>query len=175
MNIKPYPGNPRYLVCDDGTILGPGRGPKSAHNMSRHKELKPHINDGYKFAGIYWKETGITKRIPYHKMVLETFVGPRPPGMEAGHLNGNRLDNRPENLRWITQMENQIHRREHGTLPLGEMVHSAKLTEALVKQGKLLWANGMKLTEIAKLFAVNRSTIARIISGKTWKHIENTH
>src|SRR4051794_38956740 len=41
-----------------------------------------------------------TKRRLVHHLVLEAFVGQRPNGCEAAHLNGDRLDNRLENLIW---------------------------------------------------------------------------
>lgn len=41
-----------------------------------------------------------------HSLVLETFVGPRPKGMVACHIDGDRYNNRLENLRWDTQKSN---------------------------------------------------------------------
>ena len=41
-----------------------------------------------------------------HVWVLEAFVGPRPKGAVARHLNDNRHDNRLENLMWGSRSEN---------------------------------------------------------------------
>lgn len=41
-----------------------------------------------------------------HRLVLEAFVGPCPPGMEACHWNGIPGDNRLHNLRWDTPSAN---------------------------------------------------------------------
>ena len=41
-----------------------------------------------------------------HSLVLEAFVGPKPPGHEARHLNDNRADARLSNLAWGTTKEN---------------------------------------------------------------------
>lgn len=41
-----------------------------------------------------------------HAIMWETFVGPRTPGMEIDHLNGNKFDNRLENLEEVTPREN---------------------------------------------------------------------
>lgn len=41
-----------------------------------------------------------------HQLVLEAFVGPRPPDTEALHLNHNPSDNKVTNLRWGTRQEN---------------------------------------------------------------------
>lgn len=41
-----------------------------------------------------------------HRLVLEAFVGPCPPGMEACHWNDIKTDNRLANLRWDTHAAN---------------------------------------------------------------------
>jgi hypothetical protein len=50
-----------------------------------------------------------------HQLVLETFVGPRPPGFEGCHNNGNHLDNNLVNLRWDTASANRFDAVRHGT------------------------------------------------------------
>lgn len=50
-----------------------------------------------------------------HQLVLSAFVGPRPEGMIARHLNGDPTDNRPENLAWGTHSENNYDAVRHGT------------------------------------------------------------
>ena len=34
------------------------------------------------------------------ELVLTAFIGPKPPGAVARHLNGDKTDNRLENLSW---------------------------------------------------------------------------
>ena len=46
-----------------------------------------------------------------HHAVLEAWVGPQPKGYECDHLNGNSLDNRVENLEWVTHQENMRRRK----------------------------------------------------------------
>lgn len=55
------------------------------------------------------------KRRFVHALVLAAFVGPRPPGMVTRHLNGNKVDNRPENLAYGTHSENQLDNVRLGT------------------------------------------------------------
>lgn len=50
-------------------------------------------------------------------LVLETFVGPRPDGMECCHNDGNPLNDRLENLRWDTKSANQLDQVLHGRHP----------------------------------------------------------
>lgn len=49
-----------------------------------------------------------------HRLVLEAFVGPCPPGMETRHLNGDPGDNRLVNLAWGTSSENSQDILLHG-------------------------------------------------------------
>jgi hypothetical protein len=46
-----------------------------------------------------------------HVVVWEAHHGPVPPGLELHHVNGDKLDNRVENLRPVTRLE---HKRIHG-------------------------------------------------------------
>lgn len=55
-----------------------------------------------------------------HRLVLEAFKGPCPPGMEARHVQTNDTsDNRLGNLAWGTYTENELDKRAHGTSSLG--------------------------------------------------------
>jgi len=47
-------------------------------------------------------------------LVLEAFVGPRPPKYDSCHGSGGTLDDRLENLRWDTRKENIIDQIRHG-------------------------------------------------------------
>jgi len=50
-----------------------------------------------------------------HVLVLLAFVGPRPEGQQARHLNGNATDNRRVNLAWGTPKQNTADSIRHGT------------------------------------------------------------
>lgn len=61
-----------------------------------------------------WRD-GVGRSFYVHRLVLQAFVGPCPPGMEALHRNGNPTDNRVENLRWGTRSQNLHDSVRHGT------------------------------------------------------------
>jgi len=117
------------------------------------------------------------KKFPIHHLVLIAFVGPQPsPVHQCNHANGDRADNRLENLSWVTPSENQQHsfkvlgRRSSG--PKGERCALSKLTTKQVIEIRRLHASG-KLTalELASMFHVARRTIYGIVNRKRWKHI----
>jgi hypothetical protein len=63
------------------------------------------FSNGYK--GIRAVRGGKTHLV--HRLVLRAFVGPAKEGETANHKNGVRLDNRVENLEWVSHSENLKH------------------------------------------------------------------
>lgn len=58
-----------------------------------------------------------------HRLVLEAFVGPRPDGLLARHLDGDPTNNALTNLRWGTYSENGLDSVRHGTHPSAAKTH----------------------------------------------------
>ena len=69
---------------------------------------------------------GKTSTVWVHKLVLEAFVGPRPPGLECCHANDIGSDNRLENLRWDTHSSNQYDRARNGVDHNARKTHCPK-------------------------------------------------
>lgn len=81
------------------------------------------------------------KKYLVHRLVYEHFCGPLDPTLVVCHLNGERTDNRPENLAQLTQKENISHKRQHGTWQSCENHPHARLTNAQAGLIKLhIWA-----------------------------------
>lgn len=58
-----------------------------------------------------------------HVWVALAFHGPRPDGHEVRHRDGNRQNNRADNLAYGTPSENEMDKREHGTHHNGKKTH----------------------------------------------------
>lgn len=105
-----------YQVSDQGRVRSLDRTiPHKRFGTVNRKGriIAPGSNPaGYVIYGL--KREGKTKGRTAHTLVLEAFVGPRPEGKEACHNDGDRKNNRLENLRWDTNSENKMDIQRHG-------------------------------------------------------------
>ena len=139
-----------FMVHEDGSLLSGAVG-----------------RNGYR---VYNMRLNSKQRVLYaHRLVLEAFVGPCPKGMVCRHLNGDRQDNRAENLAWGTQVENMQDAIEHGTAARGSRNGQSKLTESIV-EGYVVPAlkAGAKATDVAERLGVSCWSIYDIRSGRNW-------
>lgn len=97
-----------YEVSDLGRVRSVGvRRGKSG------KVLTPHT--GKHDVKVCLSCRGQRRTYRMHTLVLVAFVGPRPPGLEACHLDGDCTNNRLSNLRWDTHLANEQDKSRHGT------------------------------------------------------------
>lgn len=137
-------------------------------------KLKAFVDrDGYAHVALSINGRRIDKTV--HALVLETFVGPRPPGFHAGHKDGNPQNNSLNNLYWITPKQNQEDRRAHGRRDVGERVKTSKLKEYQVREIFRRRTLGEKQQEIADDFGVCSHTVGQIFRGIGWKHLGLKH
>lgn len=91
----------QYLARDNGSIL---RLPKPGSRLSKW--------DNVWTFGTRDERTGymiLTGNIRVHQIVATAFHGsPEDPNMVIDHIDTNRCNNRPANLRWITRLENVL-------------------------------------------------------------------
>lgn len=105
--------------------------------------------------------TGKRQHADVQCLVLEAFVGPRPPGLQACHADGNKHNNRLSNLRWDTPSANTLDKWDHGVMPAGESHGRAKLRIEDVREIRELAARGFTATTLAARHS--------IIRGKSWR------
>lgn len=67
-------------------------------------------NSGYYQLGV---RTAGVKLV--HQIIAEVFIGPRPKGKQIDHINRNRVDNRVDNLRYVTGKENSANSKKSKT------------------------------------------------------------
>lgn len=80
------------------------------YSLISKKILKPHkMPNGYIAYSIMLNHPRRTRTEYLHRLLAETFI-PNPENKATiNHINGDKSDNRLENLEWCTQSENNIH------------------------------------------------------------------
>ncbi len=96
---------PNYFVSNEGYVYS---------NRARPCVMKPHkINTGYLAIGIQQYRDEF-KTYLIHRLVAEVFCPNPYDKPNVNHKDGNRLNNRADNLEWVTQQENVQHAIEMG-------------------------------------------------------------
>ena len=93
-----------YSVSDFGRVVSRYRGGRI---------LRPGNRNGYLMVVLQGNGNVLYRSI--HILVATAFLGPRPtPRHQVNHKNGIRIDNRVENLEWVTARENKQGRAREG-------------------------------------------------------------
>lgn len=90
----------RYSVRDNGAVL---RHPRTGMRLRKDDKKwtfgKPNAQNGYMYIS----------QVRIHRVVATAFHGASPtPEHVVDHIDTNRRNNRPENLRWLTRLENAL-------------------------------------------------------------------
>lgn len=170
-DIVGYEGN--YQVSNYGNVKSLRRneiykknGTNNTKRIRKEKILKNRLDkDGY--CSVSLCKNGTIKHCRVHRLVLFTF-DPNPK-ISLNHLDGNKQNNKLENLEWCSVLENNLHSIKMGFTKIGEKHYKAKLTNENVSEIKRLYQQNITITKIAKQFNVNFSTILDIIKKRSWK------
>lgn len=133
---------------------------EAAYEVSEHGAVRSKtrvLNDGRQWRGRWLKTRaqkggylgvtlsldGTTRSALVHRLVLEAFVGPCPPGMEGCHKDDRPENNHLANLRWDTrsanaadQIANGNHAQSRKTqCPGGHALRSPNLVPAHARRG----------------------------------------
>jgi NUMOD4 motif/HNH endonuclease len=162
-----YPGFAGfYEVSDRGNVAS------LARTTTSGGLLKPHISAwGYRIVTLSRYGEHTDRRVA--RMVLEAFVSPCPPGHEACHGPGGKLDDRLDNLSWGTRSKNQgADRLRDGTSNRGARCGAAKLTAEIVISCRQRFAAGETQVNLATEFNVDQSVISDAVRGVSWKDLD---
>lgn len=89
---------PNYEVSNLGNV----------RNRKTGRVLRPgRQKDGYLLVGLC--KDGKEKKFLVHRLVATAFISNPDNKLQVNHINGNKTDNRVENLEWNTDSENQKH------------------------------------------------------------------
>ena len=165
--VKDYEG--LYEVSNDGQVKSLERrihytlpSGKDSSRLCREKVLKQYTGDRYAKVALYDENGGTTTNV--HRLVAEAFCDNPESKPEVNHINGDKLDNRAENLEWVTAQENYEHAMLNG------LVDRLKLTEHDVRTIKKEGRRGNQKV-LAAMYGVTLHQINGIVNGRFWKAI----
>lgn len=164
-----------YQVSSFGRIKSMGRvidRDKMGKLVIFEKILNPHI-DQVGYPRLYLYKKNFKRRESVHRLVAFAFIPNTDNKPHINHINGEKTDNRVENLEWCTQKENVRHGFKIGLSCAirGQDVVTAKIKNSDVPVIKKMRSEGAFYHVIAKKFNVSVSCIRWIVSGINWAHI----
>jgi hypothetical protein len=123
----------------------------------------------YKTPTVTLSKNGKLKPRMIHQLVLTSFVGPCPEGMECCHWDGDPTNNRLDNLRWDTRKNNHADKRRHGTLLTGERATMSRANREAKATIVIKWQSGKFPTveTLASHMGVPVRTVVSAINCKT--------
>lgn len=138
MNWKKIKNKENYSVNEKGQIK----------NDKTNRILKPHKGT----SGYYQIMLGRkTSPLYVHRLVAETFIENPNNLLQVDHINGDKLDNRVENLRWVSVSENCW------SFGYKDRIENRKKKIIAEKNGKTIIFNSRN--EAAKFFECHKSQI----------------
>lgn len=160
---RPIPRVVDYEASSKGRIrrITAGRNKPAGRIVSQ-------TNQRYRMVRLYDRSGVITTQV--HRLVALAFHGEPSPGMQVAHNDGDRHNNRPENLRWATPASNCADRKQHGTQASmrgernGACKHADTRVQSVLKARR---DTGASFARLAAEFGMSTSQVFRICTGKS--------
>ena len=96
---KDIEGYPNYMISSMGRVKS-----LNYNHTGEEKILKPSLRNGYYFCNL--SLLGKSKKFYIHRLVAQAFIPNYENKPFVDHINTIRTDNKVENLRWTTRIEN---------------------------------------------------------------------
>lgn len=160
----------KYLATRDGKVFTL----KEKLNRWRHQNPRKHTN-GYERVVINRKDEYV------HRIVAACFID-NPRGCnEVNHKDGNKRNNKAENLEWCTRTENNRHAFQTGLRNYDDlkiMANSENQRNATKKRRKISFEQAQEIRslteksdrEISKIYGISRGQVYAIRKFITYKY-----
>lgn len=143
-------------------------GPRGKPIFLKGRIMRPAVGPNGYLHFVASKHGEVTT-ISVHRAVAMAFIANDNAMPVINHKNGNKLENYPSNLQWVSSSDNNEHALDVGLRKdVGERSFHAKLSMGDVKKIIQLSASGVGSAELATTFGVTRRNINHIISGGSW-------
>lgn len=164
-SVKGYEGI--YEVSSFGRI----RRMAGSFRTKRTLVLVPIVGaNGYAFNNL--SKNGKNNLQYSHRIAAAAFFGPSQ--REVNHIDGIKINNRIENLEYVTTHQNNDHAIRTGLKwDYGERNSAAKLTDEMVREIRKKYVKGVYgYKRLAKEYGVCDGGIVKVVRGLIWKHVK---
>lgn len=147
-----------YEVSDDGRI----------RNASTKREIKQFVGkDGY----VRTQIAGKTRLV--HRVIANAYLPEDSERPFVNHRDGNKQNNRVDNLEWVTRAENVQHAYDNNLYPSRSGINNSrcKLTEdqvAFIRDHYIPGDKTYGAKSLSKKFGVAHQTVCAVASGQNW-------
>lgn len=172
----PIPGGPAgYEVSSLGRVS------RVLPDGQRRVRALSFTDKGYLKVGLPNHGGRRTRRV--HDLVAAAFLGERPPGPQVNHIDGNKTNNRPANLEWVTGSANKYHYwnvlvpvvgrkpSRGGHFGRYRLPPSTKLNQDAVLEIRRRRAAGESGIDLAAEYGVTDPAIYNICNRRTWRWV----
>lgn len=161
---KRIPGFTRYSVDVDGNVY--------SYVKSTKIKLKPFITKkGYLHVSLWDDGTPSTRKdMSVHRLVAKAFIYNTDNKEQVNHIDGNKTNNKVENLEWCTAKENVNHAIESGLRKIGVQNTGNRFNDNDIVNIKIMYDMKMSVRSIAAHHKVDHMMISGILKGELYKN-----
>lgn len=158
-----------YMVSNMGNVMGVPKNAQSGHLIKQQENPK-----GRGYMAVCLCKDNVKKKFAVHRLVATAFIPNLDRKPEVNHKNGNRADNRVENLEWSTRSENESHAyRVLGKEPQRywkgkPRLFARKLTDEQVRE---IRKDDRPSRQVGLEYGVSKTTIQGIRKGKLYTDV----
>lgn len=135
------------------------------------KVLKPlTLSKGYKGIRLYINNIK-AKTQKIHRLVATYYIDNPLNLSQVNHKDGNKSNNRVENLEWCSNDYNMNHAVVNALILKGEKRTSSKCTESSLYYLQPLIDYGFTIKQLSIVFNMSKNAMKEIIRGNTYKHL----
>lgn len=160
-----------YAISNKGRVKRTGN-----FGSTSRGQLSGRIKRGY--VVFHLCKGGIRKDHLAHRLVWATFNFAIKERLQINHLDGDKTNNRLDNLELCSRSENMKHAYRVLKIPapnnpsFGSMNGSSKLRETDIPKIISMYRTGnYRQTDIGEKFGVSQRMISLIIRGEKWQHV----
>lgn len=140
-----------------------------ARQLTRSILLKPFRGRTSPYYQVQFSKNNFKCKFMVHRLVAKVFLPGWNPLLEVNHIDGNRFNNKTDNLEMCTWQMNIDHSIANNLKnDYGEKHTRAKLTNVEAAKIRNLHIWGIKQVDLAKMYHVSKQTICAIIHKKTY-------